>query len=156
MLLRFSLCCYSAFSIKKKKSYLRKKKISKPVSQHLGKVLRPVGSLLTLLQSFQVYILQILQRCFLGLGQKYVCVGQEQCQGSSPQSPRTNGPHPHGEETCILEERHVWRLRGGRCYCSYDSWNLISVPGSRWAANREASTASTPLLLLTKSSILHF
>lgn len=106
---------------KKKKNYFgkEKKKKSKPASQCLGKVLTLAGSLLTLLQCFQVYILQIIQRCSLGLGQKYVGVGQKQCQGSSPYSSRTNGPHSHGDKTWILEERHFWGLRGRRCYSSH-------------------------------------
>ena len=58
-----------------------------------------------LLQCFQLCVLQILQCCFLGLGQKHVC-----WPGAAPrqrlQCPRTNGPHSHAEETGTLEERH--------------------------------------------------
>ena len=107
---------------------LQRKKLSKPASQCPRKVLRPEGPLLTLLQCFQFYFFQILQGCLLRLRQKYVRVGQQQCQGGSPQGPCTNRPHPHGEETWILEERHFWRLRGMKTTLlfSQDSWNLTS------------------------------
>ena len=40
-----------------------------------------------LLQCFQLCVLQILQCCFLGLGPKHVCVGQEQRRGSGSNAP---------------------------------------------------------------------
>lgn len=120
----------------------------KSASRHPGKVLRPVGSGLTLLQGFQVYVLQILQRRAPGLGQKHVHVGQEQRQGGCPQGPCADGPHPHGEEARILEERHFWRLRGRRCYCSpverAGTWSPGKTPASYEAGGGEWRGQSQP------------
>lgn len=94
-------------------------------------------SLLTFPQRFQVYVFQIFQLCFPGLGQKHIRVGQEYCQSSGPQGSRTNGPHAHGEETCVLEERHVWRLRRRKMLLfPQDSWNLTSCPRLQWATGQ--------------------
>lgn len=124
-----------SFQLKKKVILQRR---NKPASQCLGKVLGAEGSPLTLLQSLQVYFLQILQAGSLGLGQKHVCVGQEQCQGSSPQGPRADGPHPHGEEAWILEERHFWRLRGRKMTLplSQDGGDVLSNCQAQPAATR--------------------